>query len=110
METTQIESTLIFILSEYFVDHKENREIENIIKKKSGSVSGCIVDFSCVPMVNSMGVGNVISLIRIAKEAKISIVFCSVRKTLLGIFKTSELHRIVEIFDDKEKALISLSE
>ena len=74
--------------------------LENDFKK-------IVLDFSCVPWINSTGLGIIISGFHSIKGAEGVMKVCSVKERVLSIFYISQLENIFEVFGTRDEALAS---
>ena len=88
-------------------DHDRfKEEINDLIENGYKDV---ILDFSGVPWINSTGLGILISGYHSLKNAEGSMKICSVKERVLSIFYISQLEKIFDVYETREKALESLA-
>ena len=69
------------------------------------SVSKYVINLSGVSMVDSSGIGFLVSSFNAVKKRQAAMIFCNLNNTLLEIFKSTHLHTIFKIVESEEKAL-----
>ena len=66
-----------------------------------------VMDLGEVPWINSTGLGILITAHHSVKAAAGTLKVCNVRERVLSIFYVSQLERVFEVHEDREKALAS---
>lgn len=72
------------------------------------SKSRYVINLSSVPMVDSSGIGFLISSFNSIKKRQATLVFCGLNDTMNEIFKSTHLNSIFKIYADEEQALANL--
>lgn len=68
-----------------------------------------IFDLSNLEFVDSSGLGALLSCLRKMKDAGGDLRLCGMQKTVRVLFELVRMHRIFEIFNTKEEAVLSFS-
>lgn len=92
------------------LDHHSSEEVRNIIDDRLDreSIIKLIMDFSEVIFMDSSGIGVVIGRYKKLSSKNGSICITNVRDTVKRVFELSGMFKIINIYDNVEKAIESL--
>jgi anti-sigma B factor antagonist len=68
-----------------------------------------IIDFGKVTFIDSGGLGSLVSSLRRIREKKGDIKIAELQPNIRSVFELTRLHRIFEIFDDTNIAVLTFS-
>ena len=81
---------------------KEN--VDALIKRHITSI---VIDMSDVDFIDSSGLGSLVSCLRLVNKENGDIKLASLQDQIRGLLELTRLHRIFQIYDNRESALNS---
>lgn len=70
--------------------------------------AGIIIDFSNTKFIDSIGLGALVSILKLTTQNDMKIVLCSLSPQVRQIFELTRLYRLFDIFDNVEDAKNSM--
>lgn len=67
-----------------------------------------LVDFEKVVFIDSSGLAVLIEMFKLLKEKKGRLALCNVNKKIRGIFEITKVHKLIDIYENREAALKAL--
>ncbi|MCC5633104.1 STAS domain-containing protein [Nostoc sphaeroides] len=67
------------------------------------SVDIVLIDLAAVKIMDSSGLGTLLSALRIVKSAEAKLVICSVNDSVKMLFEITKMERIFQIFVDQDE-------
>ena len=70
--------------------------------------AGIVIDFSNTKFIDSIGLGALVSILKLTSQKDMKIVLCSLSPQVRQIFELTRLYRLFDIFDTVEDAKASM--
>lgn len=70
--------------------------------------AGIIIDFSNTKFIDSIGLGALVSILKLTAQNDMKIVLCSLSSQVRQIFELTRLYRLFDIFDTVDDAKASM--
>ena len=102
-ETCQ--GTGVFIFAGKIHSSQDSATFLNIINKIIQDKERMLIDMKEVRYVDSLAIGVLSRLVKLTHEGKAFVRFCGASDMLMEIFRTSNLDRMIKIYDSREAAL-----
>jgi len=102
-ETCQ--GTGVFIFTGKIHSSQDSATFLNIINKIIQDKERMLIDMKGVKYVDSLAIGVLARLVKLTHEGKAFVRFCGASEMLMEIFKTSNLDKMIKIYDNREAAL-----
>jgi anti-sigma B factor antagonist len=79
-------------------------KVSSLVQEKRFNL---VIDMAAVDFIDSSGLGSLVSALRSVNKLRGDIKIASLRDQVRAIFELTRLHRIFEIFDEREAAIKS---
>jgi len=81
-------------------------DLKNIIEQGDGRL---VIDLSATEYMDSSGLAAIVSALQAARTKNGDVYLACMNDTLRALFELTQLHKICQIFDDKESAVAAFS-
>ena len=107
MESTieQIGDMLVMTVQFESLDAKTSRSFQQEFEDACPEGGQVLLDLSKVEFVDSAGLGSIVALLKGLRAKGGDMKICHVHKTVRALFELVRLHRLVDIFNDRDEAL-----
>lgn len=78
---------------------------ETLIKVVNEGLNKVLVDFEKVTFIDSSGLAVLIEMVKLLKEKSGKLALSNVNKQIRGIFEITKVHKLIDIYDNREAAL-----
>jgi anti-anti-sigma factor len=76
------------------------QEITSVLKSH---VKIILIDLAAVQLMDSSGLGTLLSILRTVKTAEVKLFVCSVNNSVKMLFEMTKMERVFEIFADRDE-------
>ena len=99
-----LEDLLIIELPENLVANNI-KEFKKVVEPHLGTNPMIVLDFSQVGIVDSLGIGTILSILKQVKAQKGDLKLYNVDEDLVDLFRLMRLDRVFDIYDTRQEAI-----
>lgn len=109
MESTieKVNDTVVLTIQHQALDANTARSFRQEFEQVLENGKQILLDLSQVEFVDSAGLGAIVAELKSLRSAGGEMKICNVHKTVRALFELVRMHRLVEIFNDRDEALAS---
>ena len=109
MESTieTIDNMIVMTVQYEALDAKSSKDFRDEFQQASEHGKQILVDLSNVEFVDSAGLGAMVASLKRLRANGGDMRICGVHKPVRALFELVRMHRLVEIYNDREEALSS---
>ena len=107
LKVEKVQDVAVVTLDQDYLDAGNSTEFKKQLKEVDGSANKIVLDLAKVSFVDSSGLGAILSGLRRATQAGGGLKICGVSQSVKVLFELIGMHKIVQIFDNRDKAVES---
>lgn len=107
MESTieKVNDTIVMTVQHEALDAKTAKEFRQDFDNGVEKGANVVLDLSRVEFVDSAGLGAIVASLKSLRSSGGDMKVCGVHKPVRALFELVRMHRLVDIFNDRDEAL-----